>query len=294
MRSIPTLEELRGLFATEEECRSYLGSKNAFYQTLPCSQCGNDMRRILEKGVFRCGSRSCGHREQSLRKHTFFYGSHLKCIDILRMGHLWLSGASHSTVTILTGHTPETVTAFFRHFRNLVVSALDVEDQVIGGPGIDVEVDETKLGKRKYNRGHRVDGVWVAVGIERTPERRIFLVPLEDRSAETLDRVICDHVAEGSIVHTDCWASYRYVTEHLGLEHRTVNHSRGFVDLVTGACTNHAEGLNSGLKRKIPVRNRVRSGIEGHLGEYIWRAKNHDGLWDAFIRAIEVIHYDIQ
>jgi hypothetical protein len=31
----------------------------------------------------------------------------------------------------------------------------------IGSPGIVVEVDETKLGKRKYHRGHRVEGVWV-------------------------------------------------------------------------------------------------------------------------------------
>lgn len=218
----------------------------------------------------------------------------MKCIDILRMAQLWLSGASHSTVIILTGHSSETVTAFFNHFRTLVVSALDEEDQIIGGPGIDVEVDETKLGKRKYNRGHRVEGVWVAVGIERTPERKIFLVPLEDRTTETLDRVICDHVAEGSIVHTDGWSGYRHVYDHLGLEHRVVNHSQGFVDETTGACTNHAEGLNSGLKRKIAVRNRVRDGIEGHLGEYVWRTKNRDRLWDAFIKAIEVVHYDLQ
>ena len=31
-----------------------------------------------------------------------------------------------------------------------------------------VEVDETKLGKRKYNKGHKVDGVWILAGIEHT------------------------------------------------------------------------------------------------------------------------------
>jgi hypothetical protein len=31
-----------------------------------------------------------------------------------------------------------------------------------------VEVDESKFGKRKYHRGHRVEGVWVIGGVERT------------------------------------------------------------------------------------------------------------------------------
>jgi hypothetical protein len=57
----------------------------------------------------------------------------------------------------------------------------------------------------------------------------------------------------------------------MGIEHITVNHSTDFVDPLTNACTNTAEGPNSGLKRKMPVSNRIRNGIEDHLEEYIWR-----------------------
>ena len=35
----------------------------------------------------------------------------------------------------------------------------------IGEDGIIVEIDESKFGKRKYNRGHRVDGCWVLGGV---------------------------------------------------------------------------------------------------------------------------------
>jgi len=39
---------------------------------------------------------------------------------------------------------------------------------MIGGEGIVVEIDESKFGKRKYSRGHKVDGVWVLEIVERT------------------------------------------------------------------------------------------------------------------------------
>ena len=34
-------------------------------------------------------------------------------------------------------------------------------DQSIGGKDIVVEIDEKKMGKRKYNRGHRVEGMFI-------------------------------------------------------------------------------------------------------------------------------------
>lgn len=44
----------------------------------------------------------------------------------------------------------------------------------IGGVGLEVEIDESKFGKRKYNRGHLVVGQWVFVGVERGSNRCFF------------------------------------------------------------------------------------------------------------------------
>lgn len=291
---LPTEKQLNELYTNENECIEYLVSKGVFYNTLDCPSCHRPMKRLLQKRVFRCQTGSCARRQLSLKSHTFFFGSRLECIQILRLAHFWLSGATSQVAMRQTGHGSATVTAFYRHFRDLVTSSLTIEDQIIGGDGIDVEVDETKLGKRKYHRGHRVDGVWVVVGIERTQAARVFLVPVEKRDAETLTEIIALHVAPGSIVHTDCWRGYMNLTEQLALRHLKVNHSKEFKNFETGACTNRAEGLNNGLKMKIAIRNRVKKGISGHLGEYIWRKLNKDNLWDAFIGAIVDMHYDLE
>ena len=89
-------------------------------------------------------------------------------------------------MAVATGCSSKTITAFTKYFRQLVSESLEDEDTIIGGDGIIVEIDEYKLGKRKYNRGHRVEGVWVLGGVERTDSRKVFLVEVPDRSAETL------------------------------------------------------------------------------------------------------------
>lgn len=54
---------------------------------------------------------------------------------------------------------------------------------MIGGSGIVAENDESKIGKRKYHRGKRFDGVWVFGGIESHNKKKWFFIAVGDRSA---------------------------------------------------------------------------------------------------------------
>ena len=64
---------------------------------------------------------------------------------------------------------------------------------VIGGPNVEVEIDESKFGKRKYNRGRTVDGHWVFGGVERMTGE-CFLVEVQQRDAATLLPIVQNFV----------------------------------------------------------------------------------------------------
>ena len=173
---------------------------------------------------------------------------------------------------------------------SLVAGSLEEEDCRVGGEGVVVEMDECKMGKRKFHKGHHVEGVWIVGGIERTAEKIVFVCMVADRTKETLHRVIERHVAPGSILHTDMWKGYVGV-EQLGFRHRTVNHAQTFKDPLSGTHTNTIEGFWNGLKIQIAPRSRVQDGMGGRLLEKVWRKRNRLDLWGGFIRAMRDTYY---
>jgi transposase-like protein len=127
-------------------------------------------------------------------------------------------------------------------------------DAKIGGINVVVQIDESKFGKRKYHRGHRVNGHWVVGGIEMTEEKNVFAVVVPDRKIQTLVEVIVDNVAEGSIIYTDCWSGYSDAElTNIGFTHDTVNHTYHFVDPITGLCINSIEATWSKMKPNCPI-----------------------------------------
>jgi len=167
------------------------------------------------------------------------------------------------------------------------------DDRKVGGPGIIVQIDESKFGKRKYNRGHKVQGVWVVGGVELTEQRKLFAVSTDNRTAAQLLEIIEQHVHPGSHIFTDYWAGYNTEQlEALGMEHATVNHTEGFVDQETGIHTNHIEATWRGIKFHVSHKHMTRHLIDGHLMTYIWKRHNAQDLWFALLNAIKRVDYN--
>ena len=77
----------------------------------------------------------------------------------------------------------------------------------LGGEGRTVEIDESKFGKRKFWRGHRVEGVWVFDALKRETGR-VFMQTVEKRDAQTLIPLLEKWVLPKTTVISDCWKAY--------------------------------------------------------------------------------------
>lgn len=97
----------------------------------------------------------------------------------------------------------------FLFCREVCLLNLDQEidqKEKIGGEGIVVEVDECKIGRRKYQRGCVVERSWIFGMIERGNAKNYWLGigPGNKRNSHILMDLIKKYVAIWSTIHSDC------------------------------------------------------------------------------------------
>lgn len=286
---IPSLRAIWPIVNSVESTIRFLISKDVFYMPRLCSSCNGPV--FLRGKDIRCTKDRC-RKKISLYAHYFFAGSRIPIHDVFLLGYLWLTGSSYSVALAQSGLSTHAIVEYYSYFRQLVASSLEPVDSFIGGPGIIVEVDESKFGRRKYHRGKHIEGAWVIGGIERTQEAKFFAKVVERRDSETIVDVLSRHILPGTIIHSDCWRGYVGIDSELDVVHKCVNHSIGFVDAATGVHTNTIEAKWASLKRRITLRGRVKEMLDGYLFEQVWRNKHKDALFTAFISALKEVHFD--
>ena len=279
----PSAHSLNDIFTNEEACIEFLFLYEILYSLPKCLKCRKKTYR--NKILWKCKDYNCNW-SISIYKDSIFTQSKLPAHRTMFVFYLWLAKCSSSSIELVTGHSSATISSILATLHNMIYFNITENRVKIGGEGIIVEIDESKFGKRKYNRGHKVDGVWIVGGVERTTLRRIFAEPVADRSPETLLKVIQDNIEPGSIIYSDLWRGYNDISRCLDMQHLTVNHSVNFVDPVTGVHTNMIEGSWNGIKIGIPARNYKKGKVENHIAEFIWKRQNENDLWNAFLKVL--------
>ena len=136
----------------------------------------------------------------------------------------------------------------------------------LGGPGGDIEADETYIGGRTTGgkRGRGAPNKTVVFGIlERGGDVMTKVVP--NVRKKTLQSIIKGNVVKGSTVHTDELKSYSGLSK-AGFEHETVNHGAG--QYVDGDC--HVNGIEGFWARlKLSIRGTLVHVSAKHLQKYV-------------------------
>ena len=146
----------------------------------------------------------CG-KKSTLRKGSWLAKSHLKLSQIIVFIQLWTSNCELKTIQTSAGISFKTAVKLNKFFYELVVSIAEQNSEPIGGRAKIVEIAESKFGKRKYHKGHRVEGQWVFGGVERGSYKS-FMVSVDRRDEVTLLPLIKRWIHPESIIISDCWA----------------------------------------------------------------------------------------
>lgn len=268
---------------------------------LKCPECSCDMRCVPDQGFFarfRCRKSSLHANNKTVNisgvKGTIFDKSKMPPQQIMYLAFCFVKKQTYDEAIVncsLYGSTlsSRTVSNWYSCFREVCLNALETASSnangLIGGVGKIVEIDETKVGKRKYNKGRIVDGVWVFGMIEREGgEYRLEVCEHNKRDRATLLRYIHQHVAPGSTIISDEWRAYSTLQQE-GFNHQTVNHSLHFVDPETGAHTQNIESSWRALKRRICRGGVPKASLHLHFAEYLFfycsRRQGRDG-WAEF------------
>ena len=173
----------------------------------------------------------------------------------------------------------------------------------LGGPGRVVCIDETHFTSRRRNRGG-FQGRWtrghqtIILGMveldlaTRTETGRVRLIVIDNKKKVTLKGHIDANVSEGSLIFTDSFASYSFLSRRGSkFVHRVINHKRGefsrmeeLFGVQVNVTTNAAEGLFGRVKifcRQKQIRRVSKNAYGLIMSEFLWRRRvlNQQSEW---------------
>lgn len=208
----------------------------------------------------------------TIRQDSWIQHSNLSLEDIIKLIYVWANDYTNAQISHELNLSEKTVTEWSQFFRESCLAKMLDSAEAIGGQDVEVEIDESKFGRRKYYKGKHVEGQWIFGGREKNDTSKVFMVPVHNRKAVTLVPLITKYIKKGSIIHSDCWKAYNSLSD-IGYTHYTVNHSKTFKNWATGACTNKIESDWRHAKVSMPKYG-VRQGKHAsYLAEFMWRRK---------------------
>lgn len=273
------LTDIVPLIQSQEETIRFAKEHGLIKRKRSCPKCRRQMRFVPKNDlhdmyIWQCSRVGC-KKNLSIRYRSFFSDSKLSISTIIYIMYLWSIEMTVQQTVFQTNVSKRVVIDWFRFCRDIIFYHYrnDTEHK-IGGKGVIVEIDESLVSRRKYNRGRLISQVWMFGGIERENNKQFFAEIVADRTTKTLLSVIKRRIRKGSIIMSDKWKAYNCLKDN-GYQHFTINHSENFVDPNNPLI--HTQGIESKwakIKRKIKAKGlNLKQHMEEYILEYMYRQK---------------------
>ena len=261
----PTLHQFQDRFPTEDACLDHLFATR-YGTDFDCPGCDRPARytRVAGRRSYQC--QWCAHQVYPTAGTPFdrtrtplrdwFFVMFQFCAS--------RNGVAAKEVERQIGVTYKTAWRMCHMIREYM-GQVDGDD-LLGGPGTTVEIDETIVGGSVHGRGSGYMGnKTVVVGmVERGGKVAMRTVP--SRTRAPMEALIHAAILPGTHISSDEFGSYRFLSQQ-GYRHSTVSHKKGQRIGANGASTQSIEGLWAQLKRGI---NGTHIHVSGrHLPKYL-------------------------
>lgn len=259
---------------------------------------GHTMRLVSAKkrsSGFRWECKKPCRKSKSVCADSIFEDSALSFEQVMLLIYHWATDKPQKDIVSETEVCADSVSDWCEFFRDVVAEHLvDFSDNIGRVDAdlvpIDVEIDESQFFKRKSNKGRMGNPIWVFGGIERGT-RRAFIVPVENRSRDTLMGIILRRIAVGSRIISDQWASYRSLYNGYIYDHAEVNHSVNFVDPEDRSVhSQNVECMWCHAKNKLSVQHGTsRRLLAGYMIEFTFRyyhSREKEKIFNIFLNTL--------
>uniref|UniRef100_A0A182J0J8 DDE_Tnp_IS1595 domain-containing protein n=1 Tax=Anopheles atroparvus TaxID=41427 RepID=A0A182J0J8_ANOAO len=272
------------LFEDAEAAIRWMMAKKLLKSSQLCGKCGRELHfrttgiNNAEGCKWVCTTHACKSWSCSVRRGSMFAGSKASLKQAVLLLYYWGNNTTVKETAEEVNLTRQMVAKYFKEIRLVLINSIEQTGPMIGGIGTTVEIDETKITKRKHSKEWLVGGI-----CQETKD--VFLKQVERRDAETLTSVIQDNVLIGTRLVTDCWCGYNRLAQ-VGFAHDTVN-SLNFLSPNNALIqTQNEENLWRWLKEYLKQKgtNRLRN-LNEYLAEYVFR-RMHPNAFESIIEAI--------
>lgn len=301
---------LKTLFKMEaEQALKFLVHHGALHNERECSSCHATMSLLKVKDRtdgLKWWCSSC-KVEKTVRGDSIFSKSKLPIETLLLILYGWSTNWCNNTFLEQELEVDtHTAVNWLKECRKICQEAL-LKMSKLGGPDTYVEMDQMCISKPKHHRGapQVTSDMWFQTFTEREGGRQVAVL-MEDRTIETIDRLVMLYVAEGTDLVSDEWPAHKHLKSRLQREHdyklgshRMVKHKETFAKYVTledgtrlTVHTNKEEGLHAHLKRKMKyMMGTSRDHVEGYIAEALFKMNcmaTNRHVFEAFLDEISV------